>query len=102
MRYVTDSLSQTIDKVSQIDWKIAQIDKKEPENKFIDNVRSMIASLSQCIDKVSEIDKKEPENKFDKKLSQTELIKKFPNTYQFSIWDLNKFYLLLRKGVYPY
>ena len=35
-----------------------QIGKKEPENKFIDNMRSMMASLSQSIDKVIEIDKK--------------------------------------------
>ena len=31
-----------------------------------------------------------------------ELIKKFPNTYQFCNGDLNKFSVLLRKGVYPY
>ena len=37
---------------------LSGIDKKEPENKFIDDMRSMIASLSQSIDKVSEIDKK--------------------------------------------
>ena len=30
------------------------------------------------------------------------LIKKFPNTYQFCKDDLNKFVLLLRKGIYPY
>ena len=42
----------------------------------------------------SEIDKK--------KISQAELIKKFPHTYQFCNGDLNKFALLLRKGVYPY
>ena len=47
----------------------------------------MIALLSQSIDAISEIDKK--------KISQVELIKKFPNTYQFC----NK---LLRKGVYSY
>ena len=34
------------------------IDEKEPENKFIDNMRSMMASLSLPIDKVSEIDRK--------------------------------------------
>ena len=31
-----------------------------------------------------------------------ELIKKFSNTHKFCINDLNKFILLLRKGVYPY
>ena len=79
-----------------------RIDKKEPENEFIDNMRSVMASLLKSIDKVSEIDKKiaqidkkEPENKFidtmrsmmtslspsidkaseiDKKISQIELI----------------------------
>ena len=30
------------------------------------------------------------------------LIKKFPNTYEFCNGDINKFILLLRKGVYPY
>ena len=37
-------------------------------------------------------------------MSQAELIKKFPNTYQFcnNNNDLNKFTLLLRKGIYPY
>ena len=30
------------------------------------------------------------------------LIRKFPSIYKFSIGDLNKFILLLRKGVYPY
>ena len=31
-----------------------------------------------------------------------ELIKKFPNVYQFSKEDINKFVLLLRKGFSPY
>ena len=30
------------------------------------------------------------------------LIKKFSNTYEFCNEDINKFTLLLRKGVYPY
>ena len=30
------------------------------------------------------------------------LIKKFPNKYKFCNDDINKFILLLRKGVYPY
>ena len=30
------------------------------------------------------------------------LIRKFPSIYQFCNGDLNKFILLLRKGVYPY
>ena len=34
--------------------------------------------------------------------SVIELIEKFPRMYQFCNGDLNKFVLLLRKGVYPY
>ena len=56
-------------------------------------MRPMMASLSQSIDEVSEINKKESVN---------ELIEKFLNTYKFCNGDLNKFTLLLRKGVYPY
>ena len=56
-------------------------------------MRSMISSLSQSIDKVSEI---------DNKISHATLIEKFYNTYQLCNKDLNKFALLLRKGVYPY
>ena len=41
--------------------------------------------------------KKNYEKDFNK-----ELIKKFANTYNFCNNDLNKFILLLRKGVYPY
>ena len=56
-------------------------------------MRSTVSSLLQSIDKVSEI---------NNKISQDELIKKFTNTYQLCNKDLNKFELLLRKGVYPY
>ena len=34
--------------------------------------------------------------------SINELIEKFPNTYRFCNGDLNKYFLLLRKCVYPY
>ena len=93
MRSMISSLSLSINKITEIDNKISQIDKKELENKFTDNMRSMINSLSQSIDKVSEI---------DNKISHAALIEKFYNTYQLCNKDLNKFALLLRKGVYPY
>ena len=56
-------------------------------------MRFMTTSLLQSIDEVSET---------DKKISQAALIEKFPNTYQLCNKDLNKFALLLRKGVYWY
>ena len=92
MRYMIDSLSQSINNISEIDNEISQIDKKETKNKFTDNMRSMITSLSKSIDKVSDI---------DRKISYDSLIEKFYNAYQLCNKDLNKFALLLRKGVYP-
>ena len=35
-------------------------------------------------------------------MKNKELIKRFASTYEFCNKDLNKFILLLRKGVYPY
>ena len=50
-------------------------------------------SLSNLVDNLSEI---------NNKMSYASLIEKFTNTYQLCNKDLNKFELLLRKGVYPY
>ena len=58
MRSMMTSLSQSINKIAEIDRKISQIDKKEPDKKFIDSMRSMMTSLLLSIDKISEIDKK--------------------------------------------
>ena len=41
-------------------------------------------------------------NRWEECKKLIELLKKFPNIYQFCNGDLNKFVLLLRKGVYPY
>ena len=94
--------------------------------KFIDSFRFMSTSLSNLVDNLSEglhsdkctncklnLDymsikdnqlifkclkcKKNYEKDFNK-----ELIKRFANTYKFCNKDLNKFILLLRKGVYPF
>ena len=90
----------------------------------------MSASLSSLVDNLSEINKKEckscmernniiseckyigfKNNRLNYKCKKCNdksyksingLIEKFPNTYQFCNRDLNKFALLLRKGVYPY
>ena len=93
---------------------------------FIDSFRCMSTSPSKLVDNLSEglhnnrcIDckscleymknkdeklifkcfscKKNYEKDFNK-----ELIERFANTYSFCSKDLNKFILLLRKGVYPY
>ena len=94
--------------------------------KFIDCWRFMSSSLSKLVDNLSEgihnnkcsdckcnldyikiKNEKLPLkcfncNSYYKKKFNKDLIKKFKNTYSFCNDDLNKFILLLRKGVYPY
>ena len=103
--------------------------KKELDNgktityklKFIDSFRFMSTSLSKLVNNLSEIYSKKCRDKNTafkglknklfynckecrkKQLKPINgLIKKFPNTYKFCNNDINKFILLLRKGIYPY
>ena len=99
--------------------------------KFIDSFRFMSSLLSNLVDNLSDglhsdkcIDCKsyldymitkdgqqnctqlifrnfECKKNYKKKFNK-ELIKRFTNTYEFCNKDINKFVLLLRKGVYPY
>ena len=104
------------DKITKISYKI----------NFIDSYRFMSTSLSNlvsnlskgllndtCIDCKSCLDymttKDEQlifrcfryQKNYEKNFSK-DLIQRFANTYEFCNEDLNKFILLLRKGVYPY
>ena len=94
--------------------------------KFIDSFRFMSSSLSKPVDNLSEgihnnksadckssLDYIKTKNeklilecynckqRYRKKFNK-ELIKRFASTYEFYNNDLNRFVLLLRKGVYPY
>ena len=60
--------------------------------KFIDSCRFMQDSLSNLVDNLSEINN-------HNKISYDALVGKFYNSYQLSNNDVNKFALLLRKGV---
>ena len=62
--------------------------------KFIDSFRFMATSLSKLVDNLTKDNYKKEINK--------ELIERFASTYKFCNNDLNKFVMLLRKGVYPY
>ena len=97
--------------------------------KFIDSFRSMPTSLSELVNNISGIFNgcksckekiktnseccivglknkrliykcKECNKGWERPLNK--LIENFPNTYQFCNGDLNKFVMLLRKGVFPY
>ena len=89
-RFMSSSLSKLVDNLSE----------GIHNNKFLD--------CNSCLDYVW-ITKNEKLllkcfncNIYYKKKFNKELIKKFKNTYSFCNNDLNKFILLLRKGVYPY
>ena len=82
-------------------------------SKLVDNLSEGIHN-NKCVDCKSNLDylkctKNEKlflecyncKQRYKKKLNK-DLIKKFKNTYSFCNNDLNKFILLLRKGVYPY
>ena len=92
--------------------------------KFIDSYRFMNSKLLDLVDNLSEINKKEylkckgkceftgfktdklyyrcKESQKRCSKSKDGLIKKFSHIYKFCNGDLNKFALMLRKGVYPY
>ena len=77
--------------------------------KFIDSFRFTPTSLSELVDNLSgnfnniECKSCTENNRWEKCQKIIEgLIKKFPSVYQFCNGDLNKFILLLQKGVYPY
>ena len=86
------------DKIMKISYKI----------KFIDSFRFMSGSSSSLVNHYMKTQDDqlifrcfECKNNYEKDFNE-ELIKRFANIYEFCNEDINKFILLLRKGVYPY
>ena len=115
-KYVSVSISEELHNGKTITYKL----------KFTDRFRFILTSLSSFVDNLSEIYSKKYRDKNCKSMCDfigfknsklhykckkckkgqlkpiNELIKKFSNTYKFCNEDINKFDLLLRKGLYPY
>ena len=93
-RFMSTSLSELLDNMSGI---FNSIECKSCIEKIKINLECCFAGLknNRLIDKCKEC-------KEEWKRPINELIEKFPGIYQFCNGDLNKFVLLLRKGVYPY
>ena len=118
-KYITFSvpLKKKIEnKNIEITYKVTCIDSyrfmSSSLSKLVGNLSEVIHN-NKCVDCNSCLDYIKIENEklllkgFDcntyyKKKFSKDLIKKFRNTYSFCDNDINKFVLLLRKGVYPY
>ena len=118
-KYITFSVpikKKIENKDIEITYKIKFIDSYRfmsmPLSKLIDNLSEGIhnnkcVNCKSCLDYIKTKNEKlilkcfNCEQYYKKKFNQ-ELIKRFASTYEFCNKDLNKFILLLRKGVYPY
>ena len=98
-RFMSSSLSKLVDNLSEGIHNNKCVDCKSN----LDYVRINTARPSSLERKDEKLLIKyfNCNNYYEKKFNK-EFIKKFKNTYSFCNNDLNKFILLLRKGVYPY
>ena len=88
-RFMSTSLSKLVDSLSQGLHNNRCVDCKSCHDYMKNKDEKLIFRCFSC--------KKNYEKDFNK-----ELIERFANIYEFCNGDLNKFILLLRKGVYPY
>ena len=89
----------------KVNYKTLPINLSEPNNKDFKNCmeRKKIRSDCEFIGiKDKRLNNKCKECNETSAKSVNDLIEKFPRTYKFCNGNLNKFVLLLRKGVYPY
>ena len=122
-KYITFSvpIKKKCDDGKTITYKLRSIDSfrfmPTSLSELVDNMSGIFNSIEckSCIEKIkinseccfvglknNRLIYKCKECKEEWKRPINELIEKFPSIYQFCNGDLNKFVLLLRKGVYPY
>ena len=88
-RFMATSLSKLVDNLTD-NIHNDKCDKCKSNLFFVNAMNETL--LFKCID---------CEKEYEKELNK-ELLERFSNTYEFCGNDLNKFLILLRKGVYPY
>ena len=87
-KFISTSLSNLVSNLSEGPYNDRCIDCKSCLD-YVTTKDELIFRYFRC--------KKNYEKNFNE-----ELIQRFANTYEFCNRDLNKFILLLRKGIYPY
>ena len=98
-RFVSSSLSKLVDNLSEGIHNNKSVDCKSNLD-YVGITTARPSSLERKNEKL--LLKCFNCDSYYKKKFNKDLIKKFKNTYSFCNNDLNKFALLLRKGVYPY
>ena len=88
-RFMPSSLSKLVDNLSKGIHNNKCVDCKSCLDYFKTKNEKLILKCFNC-------------EQYYRKTFNKELIKRFKSTYEFCNKDLNKFVLLLRKGVYPY
>ena len=86
---MSSSLSNLVDNLSEIIHDNKCVDCKSCSDYIKTKNEKLILKCFNC-------------EQYYKKKFNKELTKRFASTYEFCNKDLNKFILLLRKGVYPY
>ena len=102
-QFMNDSLSNLVDNLSGL-YECKCLNKKDQDIKIKYKEQKMVIHKNMIHEnKINKIvyTRCKSYNTKNKQLLDS-LIKKFPSTYKLSNNNINKFLLLLRKGVYPY
>ena len=96
-RFMPSSLSKLVDNLSEGIYN----NKCSDCGSNLDYIKITAKPMAECENEKLILECYNCKQRYKKKFNK-ELIKRFASTYSFCNNDLNKFILLLRKGVYPY